>query len=54
MGLDDFTWTVAPPPGRRRLARAVGWSLFWVAVLAAAIALGWGLAVTIASGRPVP
>gem|GEM_PF-1631558 len=55
MGLEDFTWVAAPPspPPRHRFARGVGWSVFWLTILVAAVALGWGLAVGIESGRLV-
>lgn len=52
MRLDDISWTAAPPP-RHRVGRAVGWSAFWLAVVLTAVAMGWGLAESILSGRLV-
>jgi hypothetical protein len=51
MRLDDFTWVAAPPPPRHRVARGVAWLVFWLTVLVAAVALGWGLAEGIVDGR---
>ncbi|HET6212013.1 MAG TPA: hypothetical protein VFE14_03965 [Micromonosporaceae bacterium] len=50
MGLDEFTWTAAPVRrwrtlhGLARAIRGIAWSVYWLAVLVIAIALGWGIA----------
>lgn len=50
MALDDFTWT-HPTPRRGRVLRMVAWSVFWLSVASAALALGWGIAEGLGSVR---